>query len=226
MFSTALKIALNQLIFNATTWNNIAENDTTTPATTLPIALHTAWPGRAGSQTTSEATYTNYARATPARTSGGFTVNGTTGVVTLASAVPFPESSSTGNDQYLPFFSIGDGAGAIIQMGCLVKSGSTARPFVAATTDTLTCPGHTAVDTNRVVFFQVGNAALPGGITEGTIYFARSVSGDTLQIAATSGGSAIDITTSGAGIMMILDGFQVGNSYTPTLNATSAILVD
>jgi hypothetical protein len=57
---------LNLLIFNATalSWN--ANTD-------LYLALHTADPGEAGNQTTSEATYTSYARVTVARSGAGFT---------------------------------------------------------------------------------------------------------------------------------------------------------
>ncbi len=62
------------LIFNATAIADIAENDTTAPLTVLEVALHTADPGEAGSQTTSEATYTGYARVAVNRNAGGWTV--------------------------------------------------------------------------------------------------------------------------------------------------------
>lgn len=64
------------LIFNATTIPELAENDTTSPATNITVALHTADPGEAGNQTTSETAYTGYARVNVARTSGGWTVSG------------------------------------------------------------------------------------------------------------------------------------------------------
>ena len=59
--------ALLLLIFNATTWDLIAENDTTSPATNLYVALHTSDPGEAGAQNTNETAYTNYARVAVAR---------------------------------------------------------------------------------------------------------------------------------------------------------------
>jgi len=43
-----------KLIFNATAIADLADNDTTSPATTLTVALHTADPGEAGTQATSE----------------------------------------------------------------------------------------------------------------------------------------------------------------------------
>lgn len=63
-----------KLIFNATGIADLADNDATTPATTLTVALHTADPGEAGTQLTSETAYTGYARQTVARTTGGWTV--------------------------------------------------------------------------------------------------------------------------------------------------------
>jgi hypothetical protein len=65
-----------KLIFNATAIANIADNAASGPLTNLFVALHTADPGEAGDQTTSEISYTGYARVSVARTSGGWTVTG------------------------------------------------------------------------------------------------------------------------------------------------------
>lgn len=56
-------------VFNATatSWDS---------ATTLYVALHTADPGEAGNQSTSEANYTGYARVAVSRNAGGWTVSG------------------------------------------------------------------------------------------------------------------------------------------------------
>lgn len=64
------------LFFNATAWANVADNAASSPVTNWALSLHTASPGDAGNQTTSEIAYTSYARKTVARTSGGFTVTG------------------------------------------------------------------------------------------------------------------------------------------------------
>jgi hypothetical protein len=232
MKSNARKIADAGLVYNATDWDGVAINDTTTPDANFYAALHTAWPGRAGTQATSEASYGNYARVAIPRTSAGFTVSGTDGGVTLAANRSFPASSATGNNQYCPFFSIGraaSGAGMILEMGCLVKSGTTARPFTAVTTNNLvTCVGHGAVANDRVVFFQSGSAALPTGITEGTVYYviAGNLTTDTLNVSATQGGASITVSGAGVGIMMVLDGPTVGNAYTVTLTTSTAIIVD
>ena len=63
-----------KLIFNATAIANLADNAAASPLTQLFVSLHTADPGEAGTQATSEAAYTGYARVGVARTSGGWTV--------------------------------------------------------------------------------------------------------------------------------------------------------
>ncbi len=86
--------------------------------TNLYLALHTADPGEAGSQTTSEATYTSYARVTVARTSGGWTVSGNTS--SNAALAQFPQC--TGGSNTITYVSIGtasSGAGQILYSGAL-----------------------------------------------------------------------------------------------------------
>ena len=63
-----------KLVFNATPIANIADNAATSPLTSLYVSLHTADPGEAGNQTTSEISYTGYARVAVARSPAGFTV--------------------------------------------------------------------------------------------------------------------------------------------------------
>ncbi|MGB8834040.1 MAG: hypothetical protein WCC95_17960 [Candidatus Sulfotelmatobacter sp.] len=62
------------------------------PATNLYVSLHTANPGAAGNQGTSEAAYTNYARVAVVRTNVGWTLTGET--ITNASVINFPASGS------------------------------------------------------------------------------------------------------------------------------------
>lgn len=75
------------LIFQGTTIANIAVNATSGPLTNLYVALHTADPGEAGNQTTSEAAYTGYARVAVARSGSGWTV--TNNSVSPAAAITF-----------------------------------------------------------------------------------------------------------------------------------------
>lgn len=109
------------LIFNATTWANIAVNATSSPNTNLYVALHTADPGAGGTQSTNEVAYTSYARVAVARTSGGWTV--TSNAVSPASNIVFP--AGTGGSGTATFASIGllsSGAGIILFSGAISPS--------------------------------------------------------------------------------------------------------
>lgn len=90
--SNALETALLNLVFNATTFDGIAENDTTSPNTALFVSLHTGDPGEAGTQATSEAAYGSYARVSVNRNAGGWTISGNT--VTNTALVQFPQCTS------------------------------------------------------------------------------------------------------------------------------------
>ena len=94
---------LLKLIFNATAIANVADNAASSPLTNLYLALHTADPTAAGTQTSNEVAYTSYARAAVARTSGGFTVS--TNSVTLTAAVNFP--ACTGGTATATYWSVG-----------------------------------------------------------------------------------------------------------------------
>lgn len=98
------------LLFNATAWANIADNAATSPITQIACALHTADPGEAGTQATSEATYTSYARVNVNRNSGGWTVSGSapTQVAPVAN-ISFP--AATGGTNTITFASTGKTGG-------------------------------------------------------------------------------------------------------------------
>ena len=93
------------LLFNATAIADLAENDSTSPATTLEVSLHTGSPGETGTMLTNEATYTAYARQTVARTSGGWTVTGNS--VSPVADITFPEA--TGGSETITHVGIGSG---------------------------------------------------------------------------------------------------------------------
>lgn len=95
-----------KLIFNATAIGNLADNTVTSPATTLTVALHTADPGEAGTQATSETAYTGYARVAVARTTGGWTV--TTGSVSPVANIDFAECTASPGGA-ITHFSVGTG---------------------------------------------------------------------------------------------------------------------
>lgn len=84
------------------------------------IALHTADPGEAGTATTSEASYDDYARVAVSRTTG-FTVTGNT--VENAALVQFPQSAGSGvTVTHFSVVTTSSGAGQIILRGALSSS--------------------------------------------------------------------------------------------------------
>lgn len=87
----------------------------------LYVSLHTADPNEAGDQSTSEATYTGYARVAVARSGSGWTVVGNN--VSNAVAVVFPTCSAGSNT--ITHFGIGtesSGAGKLLLKGALSGS--------------------------------------------------------------------------------------------------------
>lgn len=126
-----------KLVFNATAIANIADNAASSPLTNLYVSLHTADPGEAGSQTTSESAYTSYARVAVARSGSGWTV--TNNSVSPAANIDFP--AATGGTETVTHFAIGtasSGAGKLLYSGTVtpniaVSSGVTPRLTTSST---------------------------------------------------------------------------------------------
>lgn len=84
------------------------------------VGLHTADPGAAGNQTTSEATYTSYARVAVTKSTGFSRTNQT---VTNVAAINFP--AATGGSNTITHFTVGtatSGTGNILYSGALTAS--------------------------------------------------------------------------------------------------------
>lgn len=128
---------LAKLLFNATAIANIADNAASAPLTNLYVSFHTADPGEAGDQTTSETAYGSYARVAVARTSGGWTVTGNS--VSPAANVDAPQCTSL--TATLTHFAIGTASsstGKLLISGTLtpnisVSSGVTPRLSTSTT---------------------------------------------------------------------------------------------
>lgn len=122
--SDTTETAILALIFNATAWANYADNAATTPQTNIAVALHTADPADAGTQATSEAAYTNYVRVSVARTSGGWTISGTSPTQAVPGAnIDFASSGAAGST--ITHFSTGKtggGATAILFSGTVTPN--------------------------------------------------------------------------------------------------------
>ena len=122
--TNAAETALLTLIFNNTDWANVGDAagiQNSATAGSFYISLHTGDPGEAGTQTTSEATYTSYARVAVARSGAGWTISGAN--ASNAAAVNFP--AATGGTNTITHFGIGSdlsGAGNLFFKGALSAS--------------------------------------------------------------------------------------------------------
>lgn len=119
--STTSANALQNLIYRAVTWGDIAENDTSSPATTIDIALHTSAPA-SSSQSSNEVTvgeWNTYARLSINRNTGGWDA-ASLGMVQNTALAQFVEMAS-GTGCTITHVSTGVG-GTIIHYGALTAS--------------------------------------------------------------------------------------------------------
>jgi hypothetical protein len=141
-------------------------------------SLHTAFPGTTGA---SEVT-----GGSPAYARKTITINSAVGGSrSLNAAVTFDVPATT--VRWIGYWNAG------VFVCTAPNGGATPKNFMAiASTDTIYSASHGYSDTQKIVFF---NGTPPGGLTEGTTYFVRDSTTDTFKVSATSGGSAIDLTT-------------------------------
>lgn len=122
--SNACENSLLLLIFNNTDFALVGDAgglQNSATAGNLYFSLHTADPGEAGDQTTSEITYTSYARVAVARSGAGFTVTGNS--VSPAATVSFP--AGTGGSGTATYFGVGtasSGAGVLLYSGTITPN--------------------------------------------------------------------------------------------------------
>lgn len=122
------------LLFNNTNFANVGDATGLRGSSTagaLYVSLHTADPGEAGTQSTSEATYTGYARVSVPRSGSNWTVTGNS--VSPAATISFP--ACTGGSNTITHFGVGlasTGANVLLYKGAVsptisVSSGITPR---------------------------------------------------------------------------------------------------
>ena len=107
--SNASQSDLLKLLFQNVAWANVGNTAGLQPSSApgnFYIALHTADPGAAGNQHTSEANYTSYARQGVARSSAGWVISGSSPTAaTNAAVIAFP--ACTGGSETETWFSLG-----------------------------------------------------------------------------------------------------------------------
>jgi hypothetical protein len=119
---------LLKLIFQNTNWANVGDATGlrgSTAAGSFYVSLATANPGETGTQLTSEAAYTNYARVAVSRSGAtGWTISGTSPTQAAnTAATTFPQSASGPETE--SHFVVGrdsSGAGEILWYGALTAS--------------------------------------------------------------------------------------------------------
>ncbi|CAB4141140.1 hypothetical protein UFOVP412_36 [uncultured Caudovirales phage] len=122
--TNAAEANLLNLLFLNVDWANIGDAgglQNSAAAGSFYISLHTADPGEAGTQSTSEVAYTGYARVAVNRTGGGWTLTAQT--ITNTALVQFPQC--TGGTATATHFGIGtdlSGAGNLLMKGALTSS--------------------------------------------------------------------------------------------------------
>lgn len=113
--------------------------------------------------------------------------------------------------------------------GMAPAGGSARRQFgvnaAGVTANTIDSPAHGLSAGNQVVFWNSSGAAIPTGLSEGTIYFviAAGLATDVFSVSATLGGSAIDITAIGDGEFQTIvpETFAGQGTYTVTSDTIS-----
>jgi len=82
--------------------------------------------------------------------------------------------------------------------GTKMQSFNHMKPITAvASTDVITHTAHGFVDTDEVTFWT--DDTLPAGLEIDTVYFVRDAVANTFKVSLTSGGTAVDITSTGSG---------------------------
>lgn len=122
--TNAFENALLLLIFNNTDIALIGDAagiQNSAAAGSLYVSLHTADPAEGGDQTSSEITYTSYARVAVARSGAGWTVTGNS--VVPAAEIAFP--AGTGGSGTATHFGVGaeaSGAGLLLYKGAITPN--------------------------------------------------------------------------------------------------------
>jgi hypothetical protein len=85
----------------------------------------------------------------------------------------------------------------LLTAGALLTTTAAVAFTVNAGTDVITSNAHGLSDTNLIIVKS--DDTLPAGLAEYTEYYVRDATANTFKVAATSGGTAIDITDTGTG---------------------------
>lgn len=174
--------------------NHIFRNTDFARTANIYVALFTAAPSDAGGGT--EVSGGSYARQAVATGSSSGWAAASGGATENSSAITFPTATANWGEIVAMGLFDALSSGNLLFWGFLHQAG---LEFTAAATgDVFTCPGHTLANNDRVI---LKGSNLPAGVSADTLYWVVGVSGSTFQVATTQGGTAIDLTADGAGMV-------------------------
>jgi hypothetical protein len=222
----AIQAYFDHLFLNAA-WANVGDAGGLRPSVgggSFYISLHTADPTVAGDQSTNEAAWAGYTRIGVARNSGEWDTT-TPGQVSNVNAVAFPAcTSGSETDTYYGIGTDATGPGQLIYSGPVSTQ---FLGFTAEVTGDISVPGSSFSVDDRVAFFPLwGDWPFPVGITEGTLYFVLTVSGDVITVSTTSGGSPATISSAGAGTCSVVFPFLISSGDNPEIAAGQAVVLE
>lgn len=128
-------------------------------------------------------------------------------VSTLAANVPFANMPAS----WVMYIGYYDDAGNFIAGA---PNGQRKDFTAAASTDALTSNAHGFSDGMAVALLPRTGGSLPGGLVEDTPYYVRDAAANTLKLALTSGGVAIDISADGIGTIRRVHRMDAGDTFT------------
>ena len=225
-FTGGSNTSLLGLIFNATAWTSIAQNNAS-PATNLYCSLHNGDPGASGNQSTSETAYTNYARVAVTRNSSGWTIGGSSPTVNVTNAaqVTFAQCGASGDTvTHLGVGLASSGAGTLLLSIPIGPGPGYDFSCTLASPGVMTIPGSSFSLNGRICVYADSTGTLPTGFTEGTTYYVGTVTGITVTLSTTAGNAnPVNTSSVGSGFAVAQNPLTVSNGVTPTFSAGQLI---
>jgi hypothetical protein len=214
-FSLATQVGILRALFQGVPLSQVSA---------LYAALHSGNPGEAGTQSTNETAYDNYARVAVPCSPGSWIISpGDPPQSQNLQSIQFPACGAIGDT--LTFWSIGyapSGPGPIVTSGPI---GATAAYGFTADVNSaffvpLLPPG--LVPGQPVILYQFGpGMLLPGGFIEGQLYYVAVATGQDLVLAAAPGGAVVNAGTPGSGVLLPVRPLVVSLSVAPTFPPNS-----
>lgn len=96
---------------------------------------------------------------------------------------------------------------------------------VITASNTIEITGHGLSDTDPVRILPIDDATLPDPLFATNVYYVVNATADTIKLAATSGGSAIDLTTAGSGTLYLVK-VTTPKVFLPATSASIAGRID